>query len=307
MIRHRPTMRVVAVALLTIAVGAGCSPTDDIGGTDVTRSPDSTIPATDNVSVNGTTLYVERRGTGAPLLLVHGGGEDAGMLTAQAEALAAAGYHVVTYDRRGTGRSGRQGWPGSGAEQHADDAAALLDELDLEPATIVGVSSGGVIALQLAARHGNVVERVVAWEPPAAGVVPGGAEATAAIMAPVEQYLADHPGDFVGAQAILLTAIVGFPVAVDDPAFAPARTNAEPMIRDEPTITLATFTADDLRRHDITIAGGDQPNEVIAAAAAELAALTGHDTVTVTGTHEVYLTDPSVLTAIVTSRRTPSG
>ena len=49
------------------------------------------------------------------------------MLAGQADALAAAGYEVVTYDRRGTGRSGRDDWPGRGAGQHADDAAALLD------------------------------------------------------------------------------------------------------------------------------------------------------------------------------------
>ena len=49
------------------------------------------------------------------------------MLAGQAESLAAAGYEVVTYDRRGTGRSGREDWPGGGAAQHADDAAALID------------------------------------------------------------------------------------------------------------------------------------------------------------------------------------
>ena len=60
-------------------------------------------------------------------------------------------------------------------------------------------------------------------------------------MAPVEDHLAAHPGDFVGAQAILLSAVVGFPVTADDPAFAAARANAEPFVRDEPTITAATL------------------------------------------------------------------
>ena len=53
------------------------------------------------------------------------------MLAGQAESLAAAGYEVVTYDRRGTGRSGREDWPGGGADQHADDAAALIHQLGL--------------------------------------------------------------------------------------------------------------------------------------------------------------------------------
>ena len=63
------------------------------------------------VAVNGTTLYIERRGGGRPVLLVHGAGEDSTMLASQAESLADGGYSVVTYDRRGTRRSGRDVGP----------------------------------------------------------------------------------------------------------------------------------------------------------------------------------------------------
>jgi pimeloyl-ACP methyl ester carboxylesterase len=253
----------------------------------------------DDIRVNGTTLHVERRGRGEPLLLIHGAGEDVTMLSDQADALAAAGFEVITYDRRGTGRSGREDWPGAGAEQHAADAAALLEQLDTAPATVVGLSSGGVIALSMAAHHSERVARVVAWEPPAAGVIPGGAEATAAIMAPVDAHLAAHPGDFVGAQAILLSAILGFPVTTDDPAFAAARANAESTVRDDPTIVLASFTAAQLAGRDITIAVGSEPNDLIAGATAVLAELTGTPTTVATGPHEVYLTDPTVLTRVV--------
>ena len=75
-------------------------------------------------------------------------------------------------------------------------------------------------------------------------------------MAPVQAYLADHPRDFIGAQAILLSKIVGFPVAVDDPAFAGARANAEPMILDEPTITLQRFEPESFAGLDVTVASG---------------------------------------------------
>lgn len=223
------------------------------------------------------------------------------MLAAQSDSLAAAGFHVITYDRRGTGGSGRDEWPGRGADQHADDAAALLGALDVDDVTVVGVSSGGVVALDLAARHPEVVRRVVAWEPPAIGLLPGAEEINAAFTAPIDEYLASHPGDFVGAQALLLTTILGVPVSVNDPAFAAARANAEPMIRDEPTITLATFSPDDLAGAEITLALGSAPIEPIAGAAAVVAELTGRPTVQVDGDHEVYLSDPSVLTGIVTS------
>jgi pimeloyl-ACP methyl ester carboxylesterase len=251
------------------------------------------------LSVRGIGLHAEQRGEGPALLLIHGGGEDSSMLAGQADDLAAAGYRVITYDRRGTGKSGRHDWPGNGADQHADDAAALLTSLGVGPAVIVGVSSGGVIAMTVAARHPDVVSRVVAWEPPALGVVPGGAAANAAFMAPVEAHLAAHPDDYVGAQALLLTAILGTPVTVDDPALVPARANAEPMIRDEPQIPLRPFTADELATRPVTVAVGSAPNEVIALATEVLAELIGSPTVVASGEHEIYLFDPRILTSLV--------
>ena len=134
--------------------------------------------------------------------------------------------------------------------------------------------------------------------------LPGGAEASAAIMAPVEAHLADHPGDFVGAQAILLSAVIGAPVTVDDPSFAAARANAEPFIRDEPDITSAALDEAAVRGADVTIGVGSAPNELVAAAVDVLAGWTGHPPVQVAADHEVYLADPSVLTAIVTGGRT---
>ena len=286
--------RPLATALAAVsALTAACSD-------DRTASPPTTTTVT--IAANGTTLHVERRGSGRPLLLVHGGGESAHLLRRQADDLAAAGYDVVTYDRRGTGRSGRDDWPGDGASQHADDAAALIDRLGWIDPTVVGVSSGGVIALSLLDRHPEKVGRIVAWEPPAAGVVPGGAEISAAIMAPVDEHLRQHPGDFVGAQAILLSAVLGFPVSADDPAFADARDNAEPFVRDEPAITAASLDRHSLAAADVTLGLGSAPNELITAAVDILAGWTGRQPVRVDADHEVYLTDPSVLTGIVTGR-----
>lgn len=251
------------------------------------------------IAVNGTTLYTERRGEGLPLLLIHGGGEDADMLGHQADGLVAAGYDVVSYDRRGTRRSGRENWPGGGADQHADDAAGLIRELGWTVPTVVGVSSGGVVALALAGHHPKSVGSIVAWEPPAVGIIDGGAEATAAIVAPVHAHLASHPDDFAGAQAILLSTVLGFPVSVDDPAFASARVNAEPFVRDEPAITTVALDRARLAGADVTIAVGSAPNDIIAAAADVLTGWIGRPPVRVDADHEVYLTDPGVLAGIV--------
>lgn len=254
------------------------------------------------VPVRGTTIAVDVRGAGDPLLLIHGGGEDASMLAAQADGLAAAGYQVYTYDRRGTGRSGREAWPGNGAAQHADDAAGLIDALGLVKPTVVGVSSGGVVALALTARHPDVVGRVVAWEPPAMGVMPGAAVAQRALMAPVRRHLRNHPDDYVGAQAILLELILGQPVAVDDPAFAATRANAEAMIRDEPSIPLYRLRRPDLAGADVTVAVGAGPIAPIRVAARRIARWTGATVTRVDAGHEVYLSDPAVLTDIVANR-----
>ena len=98
--------------------------------------------------VNGTVLYAEVRGSGPPVLLIHAGGEDAEQWRPLAERL--SGFTVVTYDRRGTLRSGRDAWPGGGSAQHADDAAGLLRALGVDDVLVFGASSGGIPALQLA-------------------------------------------------------------------------------------------------------------------------------------------------------------
>ena len=113
--------------------------------------------------VSGTTLYAEVRGDGPAVLLIPGGAEDAEGWRAVAERL--PGRTVVTYDRRGTLRSGREDWPGRGSAQHADDAAALIRELGLGDVVVFGGSSAGVIAVQLAIRHPTLVRRALVYEP----------------------------------------------------------------------------------------------------------------------------------------------
>ena len=64
---------------------------------------------------------------------------------------------------------------------------------------------------------------------------------------------------------------------------------------------LATLTADEITGRDVTIAVGWSPNELVAAAVSALADLTGATPEEVDAGHEVYLTDPSVLTGVVTA------
>ena len=116
-------------------------------------------------SVNGTELYYEIRGTGAPLLLVMGASGDAGHFDAIADLLCDE-FMVVTYDRRGNGRSpAPAGWKTTSPEEQADDAAGLLAALVRSPAVVCGTSSGAVFALCLLARHPAAVRGAILHEP----------------------------------------------------------------------------------------------------------------------------------------------
>jgi pimeloyl-ACP methyl ester carboxylesterase len=119
--------------------------------------------------VPGATLHYEVRGSGRVLLLICGGVYDAEGFDGLAEALA-GDRTVVTYDRRGNSRSRLDGPPGmQSVEEHADDAYRLLAAVGVtedEPADVFGNSSGAQIALELAARHPELVRTAVAHEPP---------------------------------------------------------------------------------------------------------------------------------------------
>jgi len=78
------------------------------------------------LKVPGATLYYETRGSGPVLLLIAGGGTDAGVFEAVAHVLA-HDYTVVTYDSRGNSRSPLDGPPtDQQIAVHSDDARRLL-------------------------------------------------------------------------------------------------------------------------------------------------------------------------------------
>ena len=101
------------------------------------------------LAVDGTQLHVERRGSGAPLLLVQGMGANC---THWGEPFLEALEHdfeLLLYDHRGIGRSGRSAGELTIARLAAD-ALALLDALEIPAAHVLGISMGGMIAQELA-------------------------------------------------------------------------------------------------------------------------------------------------------------
>ena len=102
-------------------------------------------------------LYYEDQGSGKPVLLIHGWPLSGASWEKQVSALLAAGYRVITYDRRGFGNSGR---PASGYDYDtfALDLHQLITKLDLRQAALVGFSMGGGEVARYLGRYG--AERV---------------------------------------------------------------------------------------------------------------------------------------------------
>ena len=105
---------------------------------------------------NGTPveLYYEDHGSGSPVVLIHGWPLSGRSWEKQVPALVEAGHRVITYDRRGFGKSS-QPYGGYYYDTFAADLDALLTQLDLRDATLVGFSMGGGEVVRYISRYGT--------------------------------------------------------------------------------------------------------------------------------------------------------
>lgn len=125
-----------------------------------------------SVPVPGARLHCEVTGSGPVLLLIAGAAGDASTLAPLAARLSSA-YQVLTYDMRGLSRSVLDG-PAEDTpiELLADDAHRILTALGSEPVHVFGTSGGGLVALELTARHPDLVRTLIAHEPAATALLP---------------------------------------------------------------------------------------------------------------------------------------
>src|SRR4051794_21823314 len=87
-------------------------------------------------------IHYEDHGSGQPVVLIHGYPLNGNSWERQERELLAHGHRVVSYDRRGFGRSS-QPTVGFDYDTFAADLKALLDHLDLRDVTLAGFSMGG--------------------------------------------------------------------------------------------------------------------------------------------------------------------
>jgi 3-oxoadipate enol-lactonase len=127
------------------------------------------------VAVNGITLAVHDEGNGPPILFVHGFPLSHSMWRAQLEAFA-SGHRVIAPDLRGFGESDVTEGKVT-MEQHADDLAVLLDELNVdEPVVLCGLSMGGYIAWQFQQKYPNRLRALILCDTRAIADTPDGVE-----------------------------------------------------------------------------------------------------------------------------------
>ncbi len=126
----------------------------------------STVPAAiETLAVPGAQLHYELRGIG-PLVVLVGAPMDATSFAPLADLLA-SDYTVLTTDPRGVNRSSVDNRDdASTPELRADDLARIIGHVDAGPARVFGSSGGAVTALALAQNHPDLVDTVIAHEPP---------------------------------------------------------------------------------------------------------------------------------------------
>lgn len=169
-----------------------------------------------DVVVNGITLHAEITGQGPALVFLHGmcGG---GWVWDDQVARLSEEFRCVTYDRRGHSRS-QDGQEAHTVELHADDAVALIRELDLAPCVLVASSGGARVALDVVRRNSHLLRGAVLSEPPVGALAPGTWAAMTAELRPKVGQAAESGGPRAAVDAFFEYLCPGLWPAIDEKA-----------------------------------------------------------------------------------------
>lgn len=158
------------VAALVSSIKAAVAPTttDDPTGAAPARAPSASRAhagptRTGYAWVNGVRMYYEVHGEGGevPIVLLHGGGSTITTSFGRILPLLLETHPrviAVEFQAHGHTRDVDRGFT---FEQDADDVAALMEHLYVERATVLGFSNGGTVALNVAIRHPEKVDRLI--------------------------------------------------------------------------------------------------------------------------------------------------
>lgn len=162
--------RLVATAIAAIAGLAGCTqprqsnPRVGPAPTTIAALPSSQPAEGRYATVNGLRMYYELHGRTSggrrPLVLLHGGGSTIETSFGRVLPALARTRQVIAVELQGHGHTADRAGPLSFA-QDADDVAALLGDLGVREADVLGFSNGANAALELARRHPDAVGRLI--------------------------------------------------------------------------------------------------------------------------------------------------
>jgi pimeloyl-ACP methyl ester carboxylesterase len=235
------------------------------------------------VDVSGLRTWHEVHGEGRPVVLLHGAFAGASSWSAQAPALARAGYRVHVPERRGHAHTPDVEGPLT-YDVMADDTVAYLDGVVGGRAHLVGWSDGAVVALLVARRRPDLVDRLVLIGQyyNASGKVPGGL---------VDQLTGG------GDQAMGFLRAEYDQVSPDGPEHFPvvyAKTLR--MLATEPELDLASLAA---VAAPTLVLQGDRDEVTLEHGAAVVAALPQGRFAVLPGTHALPVENPEVVNALL--------
>lgn len=255
------------------------------------------------VSVNGIDLYYEEHGEGVPVLGIHGTPSSALLWESAAVELAAI-CRCIVYDRRGFYRSGRpEPFDAVDLAEHVDDAAALLEILHAAPAVVIGRSTGGEIALNLAHRFPELVQALVLLEPAVFWIDPKALAWAMELRKSVLDAAAKNP--WLAAETVIRAALGShawdaLPASFRDmfTATSPAvlaEIRGEGLDLSEKQAELGTEELGQLRQPTLLVSAEDSP-EILRLVNSRLAGALPHsESVLVSGGHLINPAHPAVL------------
>jgi pimeloyl-ACP methyl ester carboxylesterase len=184
--------------------------------------------------VGGKELWYEEAGSGPALVLIHEAVADSTMWDDHVPAFAER-HRVIRYDLPGFGRSPLP----PGPLTFVDDLAALLDQLDVEHASVVGVSMGGRIALEYAIVHPDRVDALVLVAPG----LPGREQSEALARADEEEDELMEQGDVEGAAQLAVRVWLDGPHRSPDEVDPAVRERALEMNRRAYAVQIPAYAA----------------------------------------------------------------
>lgn len=154
------------IVILTLVVGCGPKPILEPPKKTEAYFDKSLYPG-ETVDVNGIDIYYEKKGSGPYLILIEGLGVETWLYEENIPILS-KNFTTIVYDNRGVGHSSVPVGPYT-IDMMMDDLNGLMDILGIEKASFIGASMGGFMAMEMAIRHPEKVEKLVLLSTTAGG------------------------------------------------------------------------------------------------------------------------------------------